>query len=127
MNHVPKLCQFDRPAPNCKGETGLAISFLWRRRASSENSNDFNCILGEKLESPLRQSAKDGVETFMDESPTASKENSEMKKTDFVKLNDGNLSKRKGYRNGALLSRPGLKQDSDSSLLLVHMSPVSSV
>ena len=59
-------------------------------------SNDLNCILGEKLEIPVRQPANDGVETLLDESPLASKENSEIKKTDFVKLNDG---KRKRYRN----------------------------
>ena len=38
-----------------------------------------------------QQPIDDGVETFLDESPRASKENSEIKKTDFVKLNDGNL------------------------------------
>jgi len=38
-----------------------------------------------------QQPINDGVEAFLDESPTASEENSETKKTDFVKLNDGNL------------------------------------
>lgn len=40
----------------------------------------------------VRQPANDGVETLLDESPTAArKENSEIKTIDFVKLNDGNL------------------------------------
>lgn len=40
----------------------------------------------------VRQPASDGVETLLDESPTAApKENSEIKTIDFVKLNDGNL------------------------------------
>ena len=40
----------------------------------------------------MRQQANDGVETLLDESPTAApRENSEIKTTDFVKLNDGNL------------------------------------
>lgn len=40
----------------------------------------------------MRQPANDGVETLLDESPTAArKENSEIKTIDFVKLNDGNL------------------------------------
>ena len=53
--------------------------------------NDFNCILEEKMELLEQQPVNDGVETFLDESPTASEKNSEIKKTDFVKLNDGNL------------------------------------
>ena len=56
--------------------------------------NDFNCILEEKLELLEQQPVNDSVETFLDESPTASEKNSEMKKTDFVKLNDGNLLKK---------------------------------
>lgn len=52
----------------------------------------FNFISGEKLELLVRQQANDGVETLLDESPTAApRENSEIKTTDFVKLNDGNL------------------------------------
>ena len=56
-------------------------------------SNVFNFILGEELELhvPVRQPANDGVETLLDKSPTAHKESSEIKKVDFVKLNDGNL------------------------------------
>jgi len=46
---------------------------------------------GEKLELLEQQPVKDGVETFLDESLTASEKNNEIKKTDFVKLNDGNL------------------------------------
>lgn len=45
----------------------------------------------------MRQPASDGVETLLDESPTAApKENSEIKTIDFVKLNDGNLLNERG-------------------------------
>lgn len=45
----------------------------------------------------MRQPANDGVETLLDESPTAArKENSEIKTIDFVKLNDGNLLNERG-------------------------------
>ena len=54
-------------------------------------SNVFNFILGEELELPVRQPANDGVETLLDKSPTAHEESSDIKKIDFVKLNDGNL------------------------------------
>jgi len=43
------------------------------------------------LELLEQQPVKDGVETFLDESPTRSEKNNEIKKTDFAKLNDGNL------------------------------------
>ena len=42
-----------------------------------------------------QQPVNDSVETFLDKSPTASEKNREMKKTDFVKLNDGNLLKKR--------------------------------
>jgi len=46
-----------------------------------------------------QQPINDGVETFLDESSRASEENSETKKTDFVKLNDGNLLNETGQRS----------------------------
>ena len=38
-----------------------------------------------------QQPVDDSVETFLDEAPTASEKISDIKKTDFVRLNDGNL------------------------------------
>lgn len=39
----------------------------------------------------LRPTANDGIETFLDESLTAPNKKREMKNTDFVTLNNGNL------------------------------------
>lgn len=54
----------------------------------------FIFITGESAEMLFRHPTDDKVETFLDESPTAPKKNYEMKKIDFVTLNDG-----KGYRS----------------------------
>lgn len=52
---------------------------------------DFAYISEESSELLFQQPANDGVEIFVDELPTVTKENRELRKTDFVTLNDGNL------------------------------------
>ena len=55
------------------------------------------------MELPVQQPVDDGVETFLDESPTASEKNIEIRKTDFVKLNDGNLLNKRDISNWSVI------------------------
>lgn len=71
-------------------------------------------ITGESSDMLLAQPVEDGVEIFLDESPTGPKENLEMKKTDFVTLNNGTgISKYDSFQALFIKLKPGLK-------ILVH-------